>query len=175
MNFKEITLRSNRVFNGRIINVSHDEIMLSNDQPSHREVVEHPGGVCVAAKNANNNYLMVKQYRYGVKETTLEFVAGKKETNEPNLITASRELEEETGFIAREIQSIGEFFPSPAYLNERIELFVASDLTFKGQHLDHGELLEVVELPLNEIINKIQSNEIKDGKTIALAFYLMNQ
>lgn len=173
MNLIEKQLETQLKFNGFIINVHHDRVSLNDGEIlTYREVVEHPGGVCIAAQLENGKYLMVEQFRYAQKEVTLEFVAGKKEQLMSDEVNVLRELEEETGYIAQEITFVGEVYPSPAYLTERISLYTGSDLIKSKQSLDFGEYLNVVELSLDEIMDKIKTNEIRDLKTIALAYHL---
>lgn len=171
----ETMITQKKQYGGKIINVRLDEVNVDNHQRL-REVVEHPGGVCILAINHKNEALVVEQYRYGVEEFLLELPAGKKELNEDPLLTAKRELLEETGFKANTWIDFGVFYPSPAYLNEVIHCYVASDLTASSQQLDEGEYLDTYFLDLDSLKSKILSNEIKDGKTIACTTrYLMMQ
>lgn len=143
-------------FKGVIVDVYHDHNGLHTI-----EQVKHPGGVCVAALTPSNTLLFVKQYRFGIEKDLLEFPAGLIETDEPPHITALRELEEETGYKANHIQSLGTFYLSPGYSNEIIHLFYAEDLIKTQQNLDPFESLEVIELPFEEAIN----TSFKDIKT----------
>lgn len=174
--FDEKPIATQLKFSGIIINVRQDVVTLNNDSmTTYREVVEHPGGVCIAAVTDEDKFLLVEQFRYAQKQTTLEFVAGKRELNEHQEITALRELEEETGYVAQNIEFIGEVYPSPAYLDEKISLYFAKDLIKTKQNLDHGEFLRVVELSLDDILHRIVANEIKDLKTIALAYEMQRR
>lgn len=171
----ETMITQKKQYHGKIINVRLDEVEVDNLQRL-REVVEHPGGVCILAINHKNEALVVEQYRYGVEQFLLELPAGKKELNEDPLLTAKRELLEETGFKANTWVDFGVFYPSPAYLNEVIHCYVASDLTASSQQLDEGEYLDTYFLDLDSLKDKVLSNEIKDGKTIAcVTRYLMMQ
>lgn len=167
MKHKETTLSQQIQYNGKIINIRLDQIEVNNTTRL-REVVEHPGGVCVLAINHKNEVMVVEQYRYGISQFLLELPAGKKEYNEDPLVTAKRELLEETGLKATHWESFGVFYPSPAYLDEVIHLYVASNLQASSQHLDDGEYLDSYFLPLETLKHKIVANEITDGKTIAL-------
>ena len=143
-------------FKGVIVDVYHDHNGLHTI-----EQVKHPGGVCVAALTPSNTLLFVKQYRFGIEKDLLEFPAGLIEPDEAPHITALRELEEETGYKANHIQSLGTFYLSPGYSNEIIHLFYAEDLIKTQQNLDPFESLEVIELPFEEAIN----TSFKDIKT----------
>ncbi len=166
MKQKEKTLHKTTYFEGKIFNVRVDQVEVDQKQRI-REIVDHPGGVCVLALNHKNEVLVVEQFRYGSQSFMLELPAGKKERDEDPLITAKRELLEETGFRANIWESFGVFYPSPAYLNEVIYFYIAHDLQAKSQQLDEGEYLDSYFLPLETLKEKALNNEITDGKTIA--------
>jgi len=167
MTFFEETVSSQEKFRGKIVRLRHDEILV-NHHVGLREVVEHPGGVCVMAITQDNHVLTVDQFRYAQKEVLKELPAGKKEPTEEPFITAQRELLEETGYMASTWQNFGVVYPSPAYLDEVIHLYVATGLTFVGQHLDDGEYLSVYMTPIKDLLRDIVSGEIKDSKTAVL-------
>ena len=167
MKVKENTINSKKMYDGRIIDVYLDQVSV-NQHITTRELVDHPGGVCICALTQDNHVIMVQQYRYGAKDFLWELPAGKKEPLEDPLLTAQRELMEETGYQAKHFESAGLFYPSPAYLNEVIHLYIATDLEYVGQQLDEGEYLELSLVPLQDLIEKIRTHEIIDGKTIAL-------
>jgi ADP-ribose pyrophosphatase len=167
MTFFEETVSSQEKFRGKIVRLRHDEILV-NQRSGLREVVEHPGGVCVLAITQDQHVLTVDQFRYAQKEVLKELPAGKKEPNEEPLFTAQRELLEETGYTASLWQDLGVVYPSPAYLDEVIHLYVATNLTYVGQHLDDGEYLSVYMTPINDLLKAIVSGQIKDSKTAVL-------
>ena len=171
----EKPLVQTKKYDGKIVNVRIDQVEVDKTKRL-REVVEHPGGVCVLALNHKNEVIMVEQFRYGVQSFLLELPAGKKELNEDPLLTAKRELQEETGFKANVWLDFGVFYPSPAYLDEVIHLYIAKELTATSQQLDEGEYLDTFFMPLETLKQKILTNEIKDGKTIACVLrYLLSQ
>lgn len=171
----EKTLTATHQYHGKIVNVRLDEVQV-NQQQRLREVVEHPGGVCVLAINEHDEAVLVEQFRYGIKDFTLEVVAGKKEPHEAPLLTAQRELLEEAGYQAQTWLDFGVFHPSPAYLDEVVHCYIAKDLIKGKQQLDEGEHLDVHWLPLAAIQEKILNNDITDGKTIACVLrYLATQ
>lgn len=173
MKLFEEQLKRTKEYSGRLIDVYTDEILIhQNNATALREVVDHPGGVCVAARTHENKYLMVRQYRYAQQAVGLEFIAGKKEPSEDPFIGIQRELLEEGGAVAQTWYELGETFPSPAYLNEKIHLYLATDLEMNQQQLEENEFVVLEEYTIDEIINRIQSNEIQDLKTIALAYML---
>ena len=169
MNLEEKTVKTNLIFSGRVINLRNDIALLPDGNTAGREVVEHPGGVCVAAIDDEDNILLVKQFRYPYKEILLEIPAGKrdKEGDSDPLTCGKRELKEETGAVAKEYISLGELYPTPGYCNEVIYMFAAKNLTFGEQCTDEDEFLDVVKLPFEEVVEMVLSGEIKDAKTQA--------
>ena len=155
------------MYKGKIINLRRDKALLPNGKTATREVIEHPGGVCVAALTDNNEVLFVKQFRYPYMEVIPELPAGKLEKGEDPFETGKRELEEEAGCVADEYYDLGKFYPSPGYCGEIIHLYAAKGLTFTHQHLDEDEFLNVEKIPLGKAVEMVMSNEIKDGKTQA--------
>lgn len=168
MNLDEKTVKKNYIYNGRIINVRRDDAELPNGLPCIREVVEHPGGVCVAALTDDNELIFVRQFRYPYMEVIPELPAGKLEKGEDPFETGKRELEEEAGCVADEYRDMGKFYPSPGYCGEIIHLYAAKKLTFTNQHLDEDEFLNVEKIPLDKAVDMVLANEIRDGKTQAL-------
>lgn len=166
LGFYEQTEEVNGIFNGRIITVHEDTVTLENGMTASREVVDHPGGVAVVGLTEDNEILMVRQFRYPYKETIYEIPAGKLEKGEDPMEAGKREFLEECGATASVFEPLGEIYPTPGYCNEIIRIFYAEGLDFGEQSLDDDEFLEVVKMPLNECIDKIISNEIKDAKTI---------
>lgn len=128
MEMFEKTLSRKEIFQGRIINVHLDEIELPDGSRSDREVVEHSGGVCVAAVTDNKGLLFVRQYRYPYHKVLLELPAGKLEKGEDPLEAGIRELEEECGVRAESVVSMGTVYPTVAYCSEIIHLFLAKGL-----------------------------------------------
>ena len=166
MNFEEKTLSSECVYEGRIIKVCRDEVELSTGKKSFREVVHHSGGVVILAFKDENTLLFVKQFRYPLKATILELPAGKLEKDEDPDLAAVRELEEETGYRAKNWQKLGYIFTSAGYSTEKLYLYKASGLEFAGAHPDDGEILKTLEFNVNDVYNMIKSGEISDAKTL---------
>ncbi|MEI8129390.1 MAG: NUDIX hydrolase [bacterium] len=164
--FNETTLSEKKEFSGKFIDVSTYRVELSTGEKGIREVVHHPGGVVVVAQKDANTILMVKQYRYPIKEVSLELPAGRLEKDENPDLAIKRELEEETGFVARTWKSLGYIYTTPGICDEKLYLYYATDLTFKGQNPDDGEIIEYFEYNLDEVFNLIKTGEINDAKTI---------
>lgn len=168
MELFEKTIEKNYVYEGKIINVRRDKAALPTGKPCTREVVEHNGGVCVAALTDSNELLFVRQFRYPYMEVILELPAGKLEKGEDPFEAGKRELEEETGNIAEKYADLGKFYPTPGYCGEIIHLYAAWNLTETHMHLDDDEYLEVERIPLSKAVDMVLSGEIVDGKTQAL-------
>lgn len=165
--FHEETLATEQVFDGRLLKVHRDRVRMPDGSESVREWVDHPGAVVVIALLDNGKLLFERQYRYPLRRIFLELPAGKIDPGEHELDTARRELREETGYKAHTWRHLGTLHTCIGYSNERIELFLARDLSFVGHALDHGEILEVTELRLADALLAVRDGEITDGKTIA--------
>lgn len=168
----ERTEKVNGIYNGRVLTMHVDDVLLCNDQKANRECVDHPGGVAVIGVTDDDMVVLVRQFRYPYKETIYEIPAGKLEKGEDPFEAGKREFKEETGGVAEEYISLGEIYPSPGYTNEIIRLYAAKNITFEGQNLDDDEFLQVCQISFDELIRRIMSGEIKDAKTIAAAFKL---
>ncbi len=166
MNFEEKQLKEEYLYKGRIINLRRDEVRLPDGGTALREVVEHPGGVCVAALTDSDELLFVRQFRYPYREDTLEIPAGKRDKGgEDPLLCGKRELREETGAAAEKYISLGELYPTPGYCGEIIYMYAATGLTFGKCDPDDDEFLAVEKIPLEKAVEMVLSGEIKDAKT----------
>ncbi|HHW02680.1 MAG TPA: NUDIX hydrolase [Thermoanaerobacterales bacterium] len=167
MDFYETTLSSKVIYSGKILSLRLDEVRLPNGKTSTREIVDHPGAVAIVALNDKNEVLMVKQYRKPVEEVLLEIPAGKVERGEVHEACAQRELMEETGFFARNLQHITDFYTSPGFCSERMHLYLARDLVKKQGQADDDEYIQLEAVPMEEAVKKVYDGEIKDAKTIS--------
>lgn len=164
--FEEKTMKTNKIFSGKILNLRVDEVELPNGHRSTREIVEHPGAVAILPVLVDGNILMVKQYRKPVEEFLLEIPAGKLDVGEEPLECAKRELEEETGYKARNWKYMGYIYTTPGFSNEKIHLYLAEALEKTAQNTDEDEFIEVVDLPETEVLEMIRQGQIVDSKTI---------
>ncbi len=165
MELTEKTLSSKSVFDGRILHITLDEIELPNGKKSKREVVNHPGGVTVAALDEENRLLFVKQFRYPYKEVVLELPAGKLEKGSTPLENGKRELMEETGAEGYSYISLGQLYPSPGYTSEIIHLYACKVKSQGSSNPDDGEFLNVEKIPLDKAVEMVLNNQIPDAKT----------
>ena len=169
--YTEHPVSSTTVYQGALLHVKEDRVTLPNGQPARREYIVHQGAVLIIPLLDENTVVLERQYRYPVRQHCIELPAGKKERGEAPLLTAQRELKEETGYEANDWRSLGSLLPSIGYADEEIEFFVARDLRFTGIERDEGEFLDAFTAPLNEAISWIMSGKIKDVKTIAGLFW----
>ncbi len=165
MEYKELTINKNYIYKGKILSVRKDDVKLINDSLTIREVVEHGGGSCVLCVK-DNKILLVKQFRYPYMDEMWEIPAGKKDEGEEPIDTAKRELEEETGLIAKDLSFLFEVYPSPGYTNEKIYIFRASEFSRGKKHLDENEFLHEKWFSLSELKEMINGGKIKDAKTL---------
>ncbi len=170
MNFEEKTLNSKVVYEGKVVTVIKDDVEVADGHKSFREVVLHSGGVVIAAFKDEQTILLVKQYRYPLKETVLELPAGKLEIGENPDDASRRELEEETGYRANVWKSLGYINTTPGICTEKLYLYLAKDLEFVGEHPDEGEIIKCCEYKLLEVLDMIYNGQINDAKTICSIF-----
>ncbi len=166
--FIETEKSSALIFDGKVLHLYRDEIYLPNGKEGFREYCRHMGAVCVVPVTDEGEIICVRQYRYAVGRTVLEIPAGKLDSKyEIPLDAAVRELREETGATAKKITYMGEYFSSPAILDERIHMFLAEGLEFGETDFDEDEFIEIVKIPVDELVGLIMRGEIIDGKTQA--------
>ncbi len=165
MELTEKTIGTNKIFDGKILRVTHDDVELSDGTKAKREVVRHPGGVCVAALDAENNLLFVRQFRYPYGETVLELPAGKLEKGMTPCENGKRELMEETGAVGSSYISLGQVYPSPGYTDEIIHLYACRVVEQGESRPDEGEFLNVEKIPLEKAVEMVLNNMIPDAKT----------
>jgi len=161
----EKTVEEKLIFDGRVITVYHNKVLLSDGTTAMREIVAHPGGVCVAPLTDKGELLFVRQFRCPYEEILTELPAGKLEKGEDPLEAGIRELSEETGASADCVRSLGKLYPSPGYCGEIIHLYLATGLSFGDQHPDDDEFLDVLRIPLDKAVDMVMNGELTDSKT----------
>lgn len=165
MHLQEKTVDTEPIFDGKIIKVRKDKAELENGSIVTRELVIHPGGVCVVPVNEKGEVYLVKQFRYPFQEVLTEIPAGKLEVGEDHRSAGLRELKEEVGAECESFEYLGVMYPSVAYLTEKIHMYLATGLSFGEQSLDEDEFLDVEKMPLSQAVEMVLDGSIKDGKT----------
>lgn len=168
----ERELASETVFEGKLLRVKRDSVSLHDGTQATREYIEHNGAVMIIPVLDSGELVMERQYRYALRRHCLEFPAGKIDPGEEPLATGRRELLEETGYVAREWTYLATINPTVAYSTERILIYLARGLAHEGGKLDDGEFLEVLNLPLETLLELVHKGEIGDVKTVIGAFWL---
>ncbi|MBS4536225.1 NUDIX hydrolase [Clostridium sp. D2Q-14] len=166
MSYIEKTMKSEKVYDGKTLNLRIDTVELPDKKYSKREIVEHPGAVCIVPMNTNNEIYLVKQYRKAIDKEILEIPAGKIEIGEEPKDCAIRELKEETGLKAGNYEYILEFYTSPGFCNEKMHLFIAKDLEEGEATPDIDEYIDIEKFKLEKLLHMIEIGEINDSKTI---------
>ncbi len=159
-------LNRREIFRGRIVDLEIHTVELPNGHRVDLEIVNHPGASAIVPFIDNENVVLINQYRYAAGGLIWEIPAGKLSKGENPLDCAKRELREEVGYNAQRWIKIHEIFTSPGFCNERIHIFMATDLKPCKQHLDKDEVLSVEVIPLKKAISMILKGEIKDAKSI---------
>jgi ADP-ribose pyrophosphatase len=175
----EVWDESELLYSGKVVKLRVGTVRLDDGVRAHREVVEHPGGVCVVPFTGHS-VLLVRQYRIAVGEYVLELPAGKLEDpNEDHRYRGERELEEETGHRAGQMIYVGCYYMAIGFCSERVHIYLGLDLTEHQQMLEEEERIEVVEVPLDEVRQGLKQHTFVDGKTAiglqALLDYLDHQ
>ena len=171
----EDTLSSELVYTGDYLRVHRDTVRLPNGATSYREYLQHPGAVMIMPVFDNGDVLVERQYRYPMRQVFIEFPAGKKDAGEEPLTTAQRELLEETGYTAERFTHITNIHNALGYCDEVIHFYVAEGLHDSGQqHLDDNEFVQVLRVPLAELMNWIRQGWVPDVKTQLGAFWLQD-
>ena len=162
---KPEVLSNETIYTGRVFDISVAEIR-ENETTYKREIINHHGSAVIIPVFADNTIALVKQYRHAAQAYLLEIPAGTLSEGESPEIGAARELEEEIGVTAKNIEFLSEFYVSPGFLTEKMNLFLATELTETAQNLDEDEFLSVERISFTQAFEKIRSNEICDAKTI---------
>lgn len=162
----EKTIESRSIYNGKMINLRVDSVELPNGNTANREIVEHPGAVCIAAVTDDNDLVLVRQFRKPVEEMLLELPAGKLEPGEDPKDCAARELAEETGYSAKRLEYMFSFYTSPGFSDEVMHMYSAHGLIAGDDNQDDDEMVELIPIKLDNAIGMALSGRIKDAKTL---------
>jgi len=168
MNLEEKFVSGKNVFKGKLLDVYIDNITLPDGTPATREYIKHNGAVCVAPVIDKDKLIFVRQYRYPLGKVTRELPAGKLELNEEPRTTAMRELLEETGAMVAKLKNMGTLYPSAAYTNEIIYLYLAEVESIGESSPDDDEFLGTEIISVKDAVEMVMNGEIADSKTQAL-------
>ena len=166
MDLTEKKLKSEQLYDGKIVKLFRDTVELPNGKTALREVVRHPGGVIILPIDNDGNVHLVRQFRYAYDRAILEIPAGKLEYGEEPLAAAKRELEEEIGATADSWVSLGDIWPTPGFCDEVQHLYLARGLTFGDTHPDEDEFLEQVQMPFAQAFAMAADGRMQDSKSI---------
>ena len=167
MTFNEKTISSEMIYEGAILNLRRDEVLVKDGSHSYREIIEHNGGAVAVALTDENEVVLIKQFRKPMEKNMIELPAGKIEKGEDPKETIIRELKEETGYTAGNVKLMAEFNPSVGYTSETLYIYLATDLIPGETEFDEHEAIDMFKVSLDEAIKMVIEGEITDGKTIA--------
>ncbi len=177
--FEEKTIFSENIFKGKLLDVRKDTVTLPNNEMGFREWIKHHGASCSVTLLSENKIILLKKYRYPIREETIEIPAGKIDSGEDPEKCAYRELEEETGYKAKELTLLTSFYPAIGFANEKIWIYLAKNLVKSNSNTDKDEFVETISVDLNIALDMVAQGMIKDSKTIIglmwLDKYLKNE
>jgi ADP-ribose pyrophosphatase len=168
----EERVASEQVFRGRLLDVRRDRVLTPDGHEATREYIVHPGAVLVVPRLTDGRIVVERQFRYPNNAVFLELPAGKREAGEAPLETARRELREEAGYTAARWTHLGTMHPIVSYTTEVIDAYLAEDLTHVGPAPDHGEVIDILAMPYEELLAAADRGEVTDMKTLATLYFL---
>jgi ADP-ribose pyrophosphatase len=169
---RETRIASERVFDGGFLHINRDRVRLPDGSETFREYILHPGAVMIIALLDDGQVVMERQWRYPLNRAFIEFPAGKIDPGEAPLVTAERELREETGFKAARMEYLCTINNAISYSDEHIDFFLATGLTAGERALDQGEFLDVLTVPAEQVLEWVRDGTVTDVKTVIGAFWL---
>lgn len=174
--FEEKTIKTEQIYDGKIISLQVDDVTLPDGETSKRELIKHPGAVAVIAITNEKKILFVEQYRKPVERSLIEIPAGRLEEGEKPEVTAKRELEEETGYTTNHLTYVTSFYTSPGFANELMYIYLTDSIQKLTEPVqgDEDEFVELIELSLEEAVEYVKNNQIQDAKTNYAILYLQS-
>ena len=163
---EEKTLSSQLIYAGRAVRLRVDTVQMPSGRETTREIVEHSDCVAIVAIDANDNVLLVNQFRQPVGKELLEIPAGGIEPDEDPVTAVRRELQEETGYLPRKVERLGSFYSAPGYCTEYLHLYLATDLISSQLYAEDTASIRLVRVPITKIPSLITSDSICDAKSI---------
>ena len=155
-----------RIFKGRVVTLDIDTVTLPNGATIELEMIHHPGAAAVVPMKEDGTVILIRQYRHAAGGYIYEIPAGKLHQGEDPKLCAARELQEEIGYRADSLELLASILTTPGFTDEVIHIYKGTGLTKGKQDLDHDEVIEIVELPLEKALAQIIDGTIRDGKTI---------
>ena len=173
---EEETLSSRLIYDGRAVKLRVDTVRMADGRETKREIVEHIDCVAIVAVDADDNVLLVKQFRKPIGKELLEIPAGGIDPGEDPVAAVHREMQEETGYLPRKVERLGGFYSTPGYCTEYLHLYLAADLVPSQLHAEDTESIRLIPVPISQILGLITSGRICDAKSIAgLLLFLQHQ
>lgn len=172
MKFYEETINEKLIYEGNYLTMVNVDVKLPNGKIGNRDILKHPGACAIIPFLDDNTIILVEQFRKPLNRTLLEIPAGKLDKGEDIALCAKRELEEETGYTAQNIEFLGTIATVPGFCDELIHLYKATGLTLGQKHCDEDEFTEVKTFTLDEMKALVKSGEIIDTKTISILAYI---
>ncbi len=165
-NLEEKFVSREEIYKGKVLDVVKDTVLLPNGKEAVREFCQHIGAVAVLPLLSDGTVILERQFRYPHGKVILEIPAGKLDSkDEDKLLAAKRELREETGAVAESWTDLGELIPTPAIVSEKIQLYLAEDISFTETELDEDEFIDIERVPLTELYEMVMRGEVPDSKT----------
>ena len=164
---EEKTLSSQLIYDGRVVKLRVDTVRMPGGRETRREIVEHSDCVAIIAIAADDNVLLVNQFRKPVEKELLEIPAGGIDPGEDPMTTVRREMQEETGYLPRKVERLGGFYSAPGFCSEYLYLYLATDLIPSQLYAEDTESIKVTRVPISQILSLIASGSICDAKSIA--------
>jgi len=171
----EVTLATEHIYQGRVVNLRVDLVRLTNGRTTKREIVEHGDAVAILAVTPDRDLLLVQQYRKPVESELLEIPAGGVNAQEDPADAVRRELQEETGYVPGAVRHLATFYTSPGFCTETMHLYLATNLTPGQRQADEDEAITLVRVPLAQVPALIASGQIKDAKTLIGLLFLVTE
>lgn len=172
--FEEKTIDTEKIYDGKIVELQVDDVTLPNGKTAKRELIKHPGAVAIIPITKDKKIVFVEQYRKPLEKSIVEIPAGKLEAGEKPEVTAVRELEEETGYTTNKLSLVTSFYTSPGFADELMYIYFSDELELVGTPVagDDDEFVELIELTLEEARVYVKQQRIHDAKTNYAILYL---
>jgi ADP-ribose pyrophosphatase len=163
---EETLLSTKRMYTGKVLKLDLDTVALPNGRTTELEILRHPGASAVVPLKEDGRVVLIRQLRHAAGGFIYEIPAGKLDPQEDPRVCAARELEEEVGYCAGHLELLTSIWTAPGFTDEVIHIYLGTHLEVGKQNLDHDEVLEIVEWPLEVAMAKILDGTIRDAKTI---------